>query len=175
MAIITCSMAFAANPLTAVDENLLEHCTKEVFLSYFPEPLVNEVLREYNIQESLWPEINNKLKEQDLNIINTVLDKASSLSPNPLDDDSKRDVVISIFRESLYEAFFRVMKEYGIDNEQQIRAMLDQIQYMKGKAFKQCMEKQINVLEMHVPAGEAKLESIIKQNEEALPIPIPKS
>jgi len=120
----------------------LDDCSKELLISYFPEPFVNDVLSEYEISKDLWPQINQALQDQDRTIISTVEAKASKMNPNPLKDPSQRNAAVSIFKETLYETFAAVMNKYGIDDKSQISAMLDEIQYKKAKRFRECMENQ---------------------------------
>lgn len=141
---ILLSASFAVLALSgySVHAGTLDDCSKELLISYFPEPFVNEVLKEYQIPKEQWAEINQALQDQDRTIISTVEAKAAKMTPNPLKDPSQRNVAVSIFKEILYEAFANVMNKYGIDDKNQITAMLDEIQYKKAKRFRECMEKQ---------------------------------
>lgn len=151
--LIIYAFVFTTSLLSAQGTNL-DMCTQETLLQYFPEPIVNEVLKGYQVPDQLWPQINQELQAQDLGVIKAVEEKASRISPNPLEGGTQKNAAISIFRETLYEAFAKVMNNYGINEDEQIRAMLDEIQYKKGKLFKQCMDKQSDTLQIQPAEAE---------------------
>jgi len=118
-----------------------ENCSKDLILSYFPENIVNTVLMSYRVPQNSWASINEELHDQDEMILSKVEAKTSQMNPNPLNDPALKAVAVNIFRETLYETFGDVMNKYGIDDEDQIQAMMDEIQYKKAEHFKKCIDK----------------------------------
>lgn len=116
-------------------------CSENLLVAYFPPSIVNQVLRNYQIPQDLWPEINAELQDQNDKILTLVEEKASKIKQNPLYDVRQKNISVGIYRESLLHVFGDIMKKYGIDREEQIRAMLDEIQYKKAKRFRDCLEE----------------------------------
>lgn len=140
-------LSFTGGQLSANEEAQAE-CSKNLLLSYFPESVVNEVLSSYNVQQNLWPAINADLAKQDAIIVSIVEKKSTALKQNPQYDVKQKDIAVGIYRETLYEVFAETMKKYGIDRQAQVEAMLDEIQYKKGKLFNECMKSQQKALEL---------------------------
>lgn len=122
-------------------ESNADECSKELLLTYFPKPFVNETLKKYNVPQDKWDAINQQLSEKDKQVISIVEDKASKMNPNPLKDAQQRQAAVKIFRETLRQIFSEVMKNNGITDEKQLEAMLDDIQQQKARRFAQCMER----------------------------------
>lgn len=160
---LSVSVAVVALSGFSVHAGNLDDCSKELLISYFPEPFVNEILAEYQISKDLWPQINSALQDQDKTIISTVEAKAAKMNPNPLKDPSQRNTAVAIFKETLYETFAKVMNQYGIDDKEQIAAMLDEIQFKKAKRFRECMEKQ-NSMEIQPVDNEESMEKGMTQS-----------
>ncbi|MEM1283189.1 MAG: hypothetical protein AAGG81_06510 [Chlamydiota bacterium] len=136
------------------NEEIQVDCSKNLLLSYFPESVVNEVLGDYRVPQNLWPAINADLAEQDTIIVNIVDQKSRAIQQNSAYDVRQKDVVVGIYRETLYEVFAETLKKYGIDRKAQAEAMLDQIQYKKGKLFKECMQSKQKTLELQPEVGD---------------------
>ncbi len=133
------SQASAAEPVrttVSVDE-----CSKELLLSYFPEQFVNESLKKYNVPQDQRAAINKELASKNDTVIKSVEEKASKMDPNPLKDPSQRQAAVKIFRETLLEIFSGVMKSHGVNDDQKISQILDDVQHQKAVRFAQCMEK----------------------------------
>lgn len=151
MAAVCCSIAFSFSAYgadtdtikieTTHKESNADECSKELLLTYFPKPFVNETLKKYNIPQEKWDAINSQLSEKDKQVISIVEEKASKMNPNPLKDAQQRQAAVKIFRETLRQIFSEVMKNNGITDEKQIDTMLDDIQQQKAKRFAQCMER----------------------------------
>lgn len=129
-------------PTQVVAANPVEECSKELLLSYFPEALVKETLKKFNVPEAKWDAIVKDLNAKDKDIVKIVEDKASKQNPNPLKDPQQRQAAVKIFRETLLETFSGVMKKNGVTDDSQIQQMLDDVQQQKAKRFAQCMEQQ---------------------------------
>lgn len=121
---------------------VMDECSKDLLLSYFPEKFVNETLKRFNISEDRWAAINATLSIKDKDIVRLVEQKASSMNPNPLKDPQQRQAAVKLFRETLLQVFTDSLKSNGIQDSNQFQAMLDDIQQQKAKKFAQCMEKQ---------------------------------
>jgi hypothetical protein len=146
--IIFCSsICLLGGHLVAYDEPQ-ENCANILLISYFPESVVNQVLSEYQVSQDLWPAINADLAKQDDVIISIVEKKAASMEPNPLYDVNQKNVAVNVYRQSLFEVFSQTMNKYGIDRRERIEAMLDEIQYKKGKLYNDCMQKKQKALEL---------------------------
>ncbi len=116
-----------------------EDCSRDLLMAYFPKPFVNATLEHFNVPKDQWDEINKKLAEKDKEIVRSVEEKASKMTPNPLTDPQQRQAAVKLFRETLLDSFSSVMKAHGVKDEKQIQAMLDDIQQQKAKRFAQCM------------------------------------
>jgi hypothetical protein len=130
---------YAADPASS---SLMDECSKELLLSYFPEKFVNETFKRFNIPEDKWKAINASLAIKDKEIVKLVEQKASSMNPNPLKDPQQRQAAVKLFRETLLQVFTDALKSNGIKDTGQFQAMLDDVQQQKAKKFAQCMEKQ---------------------------------
>lgn len=128
-------------PLAA--EQTVDECSRELLLTYFPEPFVKETLKTFHVPEDKWDDIQKSLASKDKEIIQLVEKKAAEMDPNPLKDDhpQAREAAIKLFRSTLFQLFSEVMQANGITDEKQIQAMLDSIQLQKAQAFAKCMQK----------------------------------
>lgn len=124
-----------------------DECARELLLSYFPEPIVKEALKKFNVPEDKWAAITKSLSAKDKEVVKIVEQKASAMNPNPLKDPQQRQAAVKLFRETLLQIFSDAMKEGGVTDSSQFQAMLDDIQQQKAKKFAMCMEKQKAQLE----------------------------
>ncbi len=118
-----------------------DECTKDFLLSYFPEPVVIETLKKFNIPEEKQKNIASALTKKDKEITKLVEKKAETMTPNPLKDPQQRQFAVKLFRDTLFEVFSDVLAENGITDKTKIQPMLDDIQQQKAKKFAMCMEK----------------------------------
>lgn len=135
------ALAVCIGSITLLAAENQDLCTEERLLSYFPKDFVMMTLNKYQIPKDRWDGINRDLAEKDFEIISIVEEKASRLTPNPLRDPKERHVAVKIFRETLQESFSSVMNMHGVSDQNQIHAMLDDIQRQKAELFAQCMDK----------------------------------
>lgn len=98
-------------------------------------------MERFEIPQSQWPSIQSELAEKDREVVPRVEEKAVKMTPNPLRDPQKRQQAVKIFRETLYELFADVMQAHGINNQEQIQRMLNDIQQQKARQFAQCVEQ----------------------------------
>ncbi len=121
-----------------------DECTKELLLAYFPANYVTATLKKFNVPEDKWSAVIADLAAQDKDVLKRVNEKASKLSPNPFNDrdPAQRQIVVKLFRETLLQILGDALKKQGITDENQIKAMSNDIQQQKAENFKQCMEKQ---------------------------------
>lgn len=118
-----------------------DECSQEILLSYFPAVFVKETLKKHNVPQDKWDSINKNLASRDKEIIKIVESKAAKMDPNPLKDPQHRQEAVKLFRETLAENFTAAMNANGIKDNNQIQAMLDDIQQQKAKRFTRCMEQ----------------------------------
>lgn len=117
-------------------------CTKEELMTFFPQQVVQSVLIKAQLPQDQASSIAEELAQKDREFAKIVEDKAAKLEPNPFKDLSQRDLAIKIYRETLYEVFAKVLKSHGVTNEDQIQALLDDMQAAKSKLFIECIRKQ---------------------------------
>src|SRR5262249_10869594 len=108
----------------------------------FPEPIVMDTLKRFNVPQDKWAGIAKSLSEKDKEVVKLVEKKASAMNPNPLKDTQQRQAAVKLFRDTLFEVFADAMKENGVEDQSQLMPMLDDIQQQKAKKFAMCMEKQ---------------------------------
>lgn len=135
-----------------------EECAKELLLSYFPESMVTDTLKRFNVPQDKWAGIAKSLSNKDKDIVKMVEQKATAMNPNPLKDPQQRQAAVKLFRDTLLQVFTDAMKENGVQDTAQFQAMLDDIQQQKAKKFAMCMEKQKAQLEKQQPTEEDKKE-----------------
>lgn len=137
------SALFAPFTLTATaPAHQGEECVRELLLSYFPEPMVKETLKKFQVPEDKWAGITKSLSVKEKDVIKRVEKKASEMTPNPLKDPQQRQAAVKLFRDTLLEVFSEAMKDNGVTDTSKFQAMLDDIQQQKAKKFAMCMEKQ---------------------------------
>ncbi len=139
------SMLCVTNLNAETEETLLatpKACTKEELMTFFPQQVVQYVLKKAHIPQEQASGIAADLSQKDRELAKIVEEKAAKLDPNPFKDLSQRDLAIKIYRETLYEVFAQVLKSHGITNEDQIQTLLDEMQAAKSKLFIECIRQQ---------------------------------
>jgi hypothetical protein len=131
----------AIAPVVPTASSALDECSKELLLSYFPQTYVNNSLKKFNIPEDKWAGINRSLASKDKEIVKMVEQKASAINPNPLKDPQQRQAAVKLFRDTLFEVFSAALHENGVQQTDQLHAILDDIQQQKAKKFAECMER----------------------------------
>lgn len=129
------------NGLCAAND-AIDECAKDLLLSYFPEPIVTETLKKFDVPQDKWAGINKSLASKDKEIVKLVEQKAAAMNPNPLKDPQQRQAAVKLFRETLLQVFTDAMKDNDVTDTSKLQAMLDDIQQQKAKKFAMCMEKQ---------------------------------
>lgn len=117
-------------------------CSKELLMTFFPAPLVKQVLINHHISPEKAEQISHALARKDQEVVQLVDSKSKQLETNPFQDVEKRDQAVKIFREALYETFSKVLKANGIENDEEIHTMLEDMQAAKGKHLVACMQQQ---------------------------------
>lgn len=138
---LLCYCAIAMAPSLAFTDQTVDECSKELLLAYFPEPFVIETLKKFNVNEAQWDIIQKELSNKDKEVIKLVEQKASQMDPNPLKDPQARQAAVKLFRETLLQIFSDVLKAHGVTDEQEIQAMLENVQQLKAQRFAKCMQK----------------------------------
>lgn len=119
-----------------------DECAREILLSYFPAPMVNETLKKFDVPQDKWSGITSSLSSKDKDVVKIVEQRASAMNPNPLKDPQQRQAAVKLFKETLLEVFTDAMKQNGLTDTSKFQAMLDDIQQQKAKKFAMCLEKQ---------------------------------
>lgn len=132
---------------TSLSAAMVDECSKELLLAYFPEPFLVQVLKDNDVPESEWAAINQALMSKDRQVVSMVEEKAAAMDPNPLTDAKYRPQAVQLFRETLFEIFAEVMRNHGVTEDAEIQSMLDQIQYLKAERFPKCMEMNQNAVD----------------------------
>lgn len=135
-----CAFASSISADTAVTAK--DECARELLLSYFPEPIVNDTLKKFDVPQDKWGTITKALSAKDKDIVKLVEQKASSMNPNPLKDPQQRQAAVKLFRETLLQVFSDALTQNGFTDQSKYQAMLDDIQQQKAKKFAMCLEKQ---------------------------------
>ncbi len=138
---ICASAAAHLNPLSLSAAADARECSKEMLMSYFPEQYVAQTLDKFEVPQAQKSAIISELAEKDKQVISTIEERAGKMNPNPLRDPQHRQEAVKIFRDTLYELFAQVMQAHGVNDKEQIQAMLDDIQQQKAKAFAACMDQ----------------------------------
>ncbi len=131
----------SAKQLTPAKDVAADECTKELLLSNFPEPIVQDTLKRFNIPQDKWAGITIALSDKDKEIVKIVEKKAAAMTPNPLKDPQQRQAAVKLFRDTLMAVFSDAMKDNGVTDTSKFQAMIDDIQQQKAKKFAMCMEK----------------------------------
>lgn len=116
-------------------------CTKDVLMTFFPQPVVKAVLIQHKIPQDKAEVIAKELSQKSQDVAKIVESKASKMDPNPFNDLSQRDTAVKIFRETLFEVFSQALKSNGIEKDNaEIQNILDDMQEAKGKLFVECIK-----------------------------------
>ena len=145
-----CTLSMSCGTCSAESEKTppvheMVKCAKEDLSNYFPKVVVKPVLMKADISAEKAEIIAEDLSNKDGEIEKIVKDKYSKLDPNPLNDPSQRDVAIKVYRESLFQVFSKPLKAQGINDDDKIRALLDEIQRTKSKLFIECIRKETSI------------------------------
>ncbi len=150
---LSLSSMLLLSPIASIHADVVDDCSKELLLSYFPEPFVRETLKTNNVPQDKWESIVTELKNNDKQVVGIVEEKAAKLNPNPLKnpgDQEQRQKAVAIFRETLMEIFSAALNKNGITDTKQIQTMLDDVQHQKAKRFKECLEKHKNSVDANL-------------------------
>ena len=81
---VIAGIAFGAGALIAPCESIaaapvaVDDCAKELLLSYFPAPIVNETLKHFDVPEDKWAGITKSLASKDKEVVKIVEQKAAN-------------------------------------------------------------------------------------------------
>ncbi|NGX58734.1 MAG: hypothetical protein K940chlam3_01642 [Chlamydiae bacterium] len=118
-----------------------EECSQEVLFKFYPKGFVLEVLDKHDIPKGKAQKIADSLYEADQQVVMIIGQKASTMSPNPLEDIKADKERAQLFRDSLMEVFNDVMAQNGVTDNDDIKVMLDEIQQMRMQRFDQCRKQ----------------------------------
>lgn len=110
-------------------------CAKEVLFSFFPEPIVKEVMQKHNIPPKQIDAIVKELSQIDKQLIDTTEAKAAKL---PQDKRYNVKEKKELFRQTMLEFFMKAMKNNGITDPQLAVTMLNEIQETRTNLFEEC-------------------------------------
>lgn len=126
------------------DKETEDDCSLEMLHTFFPKKIVRQALEDNEIPKDQWDAITTDLTEKDKNIVPTLQKKAAELKPNPLldmSDSTQRGVAFKLFREILLDTFTQVMKAHGVQDDEKIMDILDDIDDARAKLFEACIDK----------------------------------
>lgn len=138
---IVCSSHLQAETTEVVLSNSMK-CTKEELMRFFPEQVVQSVLVKANLPKEQADAIAQDLSQKDRELAKLVEERSLKVDPNPFKNLSQRDIAIKIYRETLYEVFAKVLKAHGVTSDDQIQALLDDLQEARSQLFIECIRKQ---------------------------------
>ena len=146
---LTCTIALTmpCRCLLAVEERAppvqeIMICNKQELGRFFPKRVLKAVLIKDQVPQDQAETIADNLSTKDDVLMRTIREKASRMDPNPFQDLNHRDVAIKLYRESIYQEFAKVLKAHGIQDEDKIQLMLDDLQRAKSKLFLDCIRKE---------------------------------
>lgn len=117
-------------------------CTKEELMRFFPEQVVRSILLKHNVPKEKVDAIARELSQKDEELSKMVEEKSHRLDANSLKNLSQREAAAKIYRETLYEVFSKELNAHGVTDQDQIQAMLDDLQEARSKLFIECIRKQ---------------------------------
>ncbi len=127
-------------PAILFGETNVVDCSSEALRAFFPEKVVLNTLKKFNVPQDKWSAITEALRSKEKDIFPQIEAKAANMNPNPLKDPSFQKVAVSLFKETIFEASLGPFKDNGIGDEKQIQAMLDDIQSQKTQQFQECIK-----------------------------------
>ncbi len=130
------SSLFSCSSLVAYDAS--PPCFRILESNYFEPGALYQALSLHHVIQSQWNLIYQDLAKRSRDIPKIVKDKASRLSPNPLQDPYNKDVAVQILHDALYSLFVDVLRIHNITNESDIKNMFDYILSRKPEALQQC-------------------------------------
>ena len=80
-------------------------CTREVLMTFFPEPVVRTVLVEHGISRTQAAQVAKGLATKDSDILQRIEMKSAKMQTQPYIDMSQREAAVQLFKETLYEVF----------------------------------------------------------------------
>jgi hypothetical protein len=147
---LVCAAALCTVPAFAEVTNPEVDCSDEVLRRFFPKDITLEVLKKHNVPQDKWEGITNDLQATDGQIIKALEERvkpmmekfknspeAAQNSDDPALNEQKAEMV-QFFRDTITNAFAGVLNKYGITDQKEIQAMLDEIQELKFKRFEEC-------------------------------------
>lgn len=110
-------------------------------MSFFPAPIVKNILVRFSISEAQAEEIAEYLSTQDQAIIKIIESKAAKMKPNPLTEFEHREAAVDLYKETLHQVFVDALSNEGVKlSGQEIKEILAEIQLKKGKLFSHCIK-----------------------------------
>lgn len=118
-------------------------CTKEELMRFFPEQIVQDVLKKANLPQKEVDAITETLVKKDLELARIVREKVVQTDTERFKNTGKRALTMKIYQETLYEVFAQVLKqESGITDKEKIQSLLNELQEARSKLFIECIRKQ---------------------------------
>lgn len=98
-------------------------CFKNIERSFFDSNHVLEALSLHGVLRGQWLPITDDLQARQTEFSKMVEQRASTMSPNPLDSPFDTPRAAAVLMEVLYEVFSQVLHEHYVYNESDIREM----------------------------------------------------
>ena len=114
-------------------------CTKDVLIKFFPEPIVKQVLQKHQIPSDKAQSVAQALELKNSEITKTVEERTDETYAN---DTPSVGAISKIYQETVYEIFSNTLKEQGINDEDQIQTILEDIKSIRKKLFIDCIRRE---------------------------------
>ncbi len=131
--VILCGqMAFGLDPKT--------ECSEELLLPYFPEIFARTALENHKVAQEKITAILADLKAADALMNSKIEESAKKMKPNPFEAPINQQAAAQVFFDAMAEVFASIMQKNGIQDEEMIFSILEEIQMEKAKRFAECFE-----------------------------------
>jgi hypothetical protein len=114
-------------------------CTKDVLIKFFPEPIVKQVLKKHRISDDKATHLAQELEQKNSEITKTVEERTEEHYANEIPSVG---AISKIYQETVYEIFANTLKDQGVDDEDQIQIILEDIKSMRKKLFVDCIRRE---------------------------------
>lgn len=158
-----------------IGEPTANDCTPQVLKVPFPEPFVRISLKKFNVPENTWEPIVKALDAKGNDVVKIVETKAAKITPNPLENPKQPQVIVKLFKETLFEVSVDTFKLNGVTDTAQIQAIIDDVQEQKRQQFIECMQEHKLPVSPTPESPKIHLQEGSQQLNEQHPLPIPGS
>ncbi len=116
-------------------------CATEVLMTFFPQPIVKDILVKHQIPLAEAEAIAQELSQKNRDITKLLENQVIQLDSSSFRDINRREIIMKASKEALYDVFATVLKSHGITDDNQIHVFLDDMQEAKRVLFIQCIRQ----------------------------------